>query len=49
MSLYDDIDTDKKPENVAGWGTGGGGSSGTSSGIKFLQTHMQLKKNMQVL
>jgi hypothetical protein len=42
MSLYDDIDTDKKSDSVAGWGSGGG------SGIKFLQTHMQLKKGSQV-
>lgn len=36
MSLYDDLEeTDKKTEsNVAGW----------ASGIKFLQSHMQLKK-----
>ncbi|CAL8103219.1 unnamed protein product [Orchesella dallaii] len=34
MSLYDDIDTDKKSESLSGW----------ASGIKFLQSHMQLKK-----
>jgi len=36
MSLYDDIDADKKSENVAGW----------ASGIKLLQSHMQLKKSI---
>ncbi len=34
MSLYDDIDTDKKSESLSGW----------ASGIKFLQSHMKLKK-----
>ncbi len=37
MSLYDDIDTstDKTDSsNVAGW----------ASGMKFMQTHVQLKK-----
>ncbi len=34
MSLYDDLDTDKKSENVSGW----------ASGIKLFNNHMQLKK-----
>jgi len=34
MSLYDDLDTDKKSENVSGW----------ASGVKLLQSQMQLKK-----
>lgn len=34
MSLYDDFDTRERAEKVAGW----------SSGIKLLQSQLQLKK-----
>ncbi|GLH04759.1 Splicing factor, putative [Gryllus bimaculatus] len=37
MSLYDDVDTKQKSEQVAGW----------SSGIKLLQSQMQLRKAAQ--
>ncbi|XP_055637856.1 splicing factor 45 [Toxorhynchites rutilus septentrionalis] len=37
MALYDDLDTKQGPEKVAGW----------SSGIKLLQTQLQVKKATQ--
>lgn len=37
MALYDDLDTKQGPDKVAGW----------SSGIKLLQTQLQVKKATQ--
>ncbi|XP_049530463.1 splicing factor 45 [Anopheles darlingi] len=39
MALYDDLDSKHGPDKVAGW----------SSGIKLLQTQLQVKKNQPVI